>query len=210
MPEGANRCRIAAICGSRSGHVKGHASRRASPVDVLRSALTSTFLVELKGIEETRNRRSESISALSMLVGEAASSVLKTAYAQGALSANRDGRGSRARFGSVGTEWDGKALGPGVRSSEAPGQHLRLRAASGPRRGLWRRTEPLAQGDAPARNLQIDVDEDRGVVGGRDPRALLLDLLVDAPVLRRVDVGGGAPQAVALETAAHDPGGEGV
>ena len=80
------------------------------PGDVLRSALTSTFLVELKGIEETRNRRSESISALSMLVGEAASSVLKTAapvYAQGALSADRDGRGSRARFESPGHEGSG-------------------------------------------------------------------------------------------------------
>ena len=31
-------------------------------------------------------------------------------YAQGALSADREGRGSQARFGSVGTRGDGKLL----------------------------------------------------------------------------------------------------
>src|ERR687892_2643146 len=38
--------------------------------------------------------------------------------------------GRKRDSGSVGTGWNGKALGPGVRSSGAPGQHLRLATLS--------------------------------------------------------------------------------
>ena len=71
----------------------------------------------------------------------------------------------------------------------------RLRAAFGIRRGLWLQNGATRQGPRPARNLQVDVDEDRGVLERPRHRAFLLEVEATITPLR-----DGTSRAEALRT----------